>query len=102
MKDIPQILEEISYDRLERIDLALEGDWNATVVTVWLKDSGLLGFEKSKIKHPEFKPSLELYFKDVWVGIHCYQTINGQNVFDKQKAEKIIAYIEKQLKLNNR
>lgn len=97
--ELPKILREISLHELERIDLALEGDWNATMVTVWEKESGLHGWGKKVLKHPHFKPSLELYYRDGWVGIHCYRQKDGQNVFDREKGEKIINFIEKKLSL---
>lgn len=34
-QDFPKIIKEISLAHLKRIDVALEGNWNSTVSTVW-------------------------------------------------------------------
>jgi len=94
MKDLPPIVREISLSGLRRIDVALEGNWSPTVVTVWSKEKGLLGFFKVVRSHPTFKPSLELYFDDAWLGIHCYRRTEGQNVFDEEFARRVIKYVE--------
>ena len=93
-KEIPLIFREISLDAIERIDLALEGDWSRTVVTVWTRDHGALGFTAATRSHPINKPSLELYFTDSWLGIHCFTRTAGQNVFDEEFASRIIEYVE--------
>ena len=95
---IPKILSEVSLDDLQRIDAALEGDWNATVVTIWSAKEGRLSFSEIVRNHSTYKPSLELYFHTTWLGIHCYTRQNGQNVFDETLAKEIITYIEEQLK----
>jgi len=93
--ELPKILKEISVQDLERIDVGLEGDWSATVVTVWSKKRGLLGFSKVTRSHSRCKPSLELYFENTWVGIQCFTRIDNQNVFDEELAIKVIEYVEK-------
>ncbi|NIQ39761.1 MAG: hypothetical protein GTN81_14405 [Proteobacteria bacterium] len=94
-RGLPRILTDLSYEDLARIDVAMEGDWNATVVTVWSRERGLLGFSRVSRSHPTYKPSLELYFEDTWVGIHCFKRIDNQNVFDEELAIKVIASVEK-------
>ena len=47
--------------------------------------------------HPSFKPSLELYFDDHWVGIHCYWRVDGRNVFDGELAQTVIDFVEAKL-----
>lgn len=96
-KDIPLILEQISLEQIQRIDIALEGDWNRTQVTVWTKDKGLKNFIKVIRSHHEFKPSLELYFEGGWLGLHCFNRIKGKNFFDEKFARQIIAYVESHL-----
>ena len=56
--DIPLIIREISFDGILRVDAALEGDWNPTMVTVWTRDKGALGFSTVTRTHSTFKPSL--------------------------------------------
>jgi hypothetical protein len=94
LNEIPEILQDIPLERLKRIDLALEGDWNKTVIEVWQRKTGFLGWRQKTLNHPEFKPSLELYFQDSWVGIHCFKRTEDLNVFDWEKGEKIIQFIE--------
>ena len=91
---IPLIIHEISMKTIQRIDVALEGDWSPTVVTVWSPEQGSTGFSEVTGLHSENKPSLELYFKDSWIGIHCFNRINGKNVFDEAFARRIIEYVE--------
>ncbi len=69
-KELPKIIKEISLQEIQRIDAALEGNWSPTVVTVWSREKGIHGFSEVSLTHPEYKPSLELYFKNTWVGIH--------------------------------
>jgi len=96
--DIPKILKHTPLGGILRIDVALEGNWSPTVVTVWSSDSGYIGFSKVIKSHPSFKPSLELYFQGAWLGIHCYTREKGKNVFDEYFARKIIDYVEKSLR----
>jgi len=90
-------LNNFSLDKLTRIDVGMEGDWNPSVVTVWSRERGLLGFARVARRHPIFKPSIELYFEDGWIGLHCYTRIDGQNHFDESKALEIIRMVEKRL-----
>lgn len=94
---IPTIIQEISLDTIQRIDLGLEGDWSPTVVTTWTRENGFIGFEEAVHSHPKHQPSLELYFENTWLGIHCFNRINGQNIFDQAFAFNIIQYIEQML-----
>jgi hypothetical protein len=45
---LPKLLEEISLTNLHRIDVALEGDWNSTVVTVWTRKDRFLVVERGR------------------------------------------------------
>lgn len=96
--NIPKIVKEISLHDIDRIDVSLEGDWSPNVVTVWSRKKGFFGFSGITCSHPTFKPSLELYFKNSWLGIHCFRKAGDQNVFDEEFALDIVKYIEKRLK----
>ncbi len=93
-KELPKIIKEISLQEIQRIDAALEGNWSPTVVTVWSREKGIHGFSEVSLTHPEHKPSLELYFKNTWIGIHCFRRTDNRNVFDEDYALKIIEYVE--------
>jgi hypothetical protein len=88
------MIREISLDGIQKVVAALEGDWNPTMVTVWTRDRGALGFSAVTRTHPTFKPGLELYFEDTWLGIHCFNRSNGKNVFDEEFAVELLEYIE--------
>jgi hypothetical protein len=94
---IPDIVKNQSYAELKRIDVGMEGNWNPTVTTVWEREKGLIGFEKVIRNHPEYKPSLELYYKDGWVGVHCYRNEKDQHEFDETLALHIIRHIKSRM-----
>ncbi len=93
-QDFPKIIKEISLAHLKRIDVALEGNWNSTVSTVWSREKGFLGFSHIVQSDSKYIPSLELYFEDSWIGIHCYKRIDDLNIFDEKFTFKIIEFIE--------
>ncbi|MFX0199439.1 MAG: hypothetical protein ACFFCW_25230 [Candidatus Hodarchaeota archaeon] len=64
------------------------------MVTIWTRNKGKLGFSKVTRTHSTHKPSLELYFENAWFGIHCFNRINGENVFDEEFALQILEYVE--------
>lgn len=97
-REIPNILSKISFDNIIRVDVALEGDWSKTVVPVWTKEDGFLGFDKVSKSHEKFKPSIEIYFPGYWIGIHCFSKLEGKNAFDEKLAKDIIDYIEQNFK----
>ena len=92
-RHLPDILTRLAFHDILHIDVALEGDWNPTVRTVWTKEKGFIGFAHIVRSHPRLVPSLELYFPDRWIGIHCFQRINEVNVFDENLAMRIIEYV---------
>jgi hypothetical protein len=94
--ECPEFLAGISITGITRIDVALEGDWNATVKTVWTRDRGFLGFTDIHRSHPNFRPSIELYFDDHWIGIHCYQRRGNLYHFDENYALRIINHVSKE------
>ncbi len=93
-KEMPLIVREISLDGIRRVDVALEGDWSPTVITVWTRDRGRSDFSAVVRSHKTFKPSLELYFEGAWVGIHCFNRVDGENVFDEELATKVLEFVE--------
>lgn len=88
------ILSFLPLTELTRIDVGLEGDWSPTVCTVWDREMGLVGFGHVTREHQSFKPSLELYFSDSWVGFHCYKVVEREYVFDEQFVREVIAEVE--------
>ena len=91
---IDEVIQTLPKDELTRIDVGLEGDWSGTVVTVWSRDIGLIGFDGVTKEHKEFKPSIELYYEDSWLGFHCYSRIDDMNVFDERAAMQAISLVE--------
>ena len=79
---------------LTRIDVGLEGDWSSTVATVWTCEQGRLGSARIIQDHEDFKPSLELYFTDGWIGLHCFRRVGHVNVLDEERLERVIADVE--------
>jgi hypothetical protein len=96
-RTLPKLLEEIPLTDLKRIDVALEGEWSSTVSTVWTIEDRFLGFSGVATSHEIFRPSIELYFSNYWVGIHCFKSVDEKYVFDDQLALAIIDYIEAKL-----
>lgn len=94
---LPSILEQINIDTIKRVDVALEGNWSNTVVTVWNANEGFIGFDKAIKSHRNLKPSIELYFTNTWIGIHCFRMEKNLNIFDEQYALNIINFIEEKI-----
>lgn len=94
---IPSVVQEISLDAILRIDYSLEGDWSGNVKTIWSKTDGFLSYDGILKSHAENIPSIELYFEGYWLGIHCFNRIDGQNVFDEAKSDAIIQYVSEQI-----
>jgi hypothetical protein len=92
--ELHAVLQSIPLDSIVRIDLGLEGDWSASVVSIWSRREGFLGFDRVVRSHTTHRPSLELYFDGAWVGVHCFTREDGSNVFDQAKAEEVIGWIE--------
>ena len=89
-QELLNLVKEMPIRDMKRIDVALEGNWNPTVTAVWSRERGFIGFGKVKKEHSKYKPSIELYFDDYWIGIHCYKRIKNKNIFDQEFALKII------------
>jgi len=71
------------------------------MVTIWTREKGSLGFSAVTKTHSTFKPSIELYFEGTWLGIHCFNRVNGENIFDEEFAVNLLEYLETKLKLQN-
>jgi len=98
LNDIPDLVRSVPLDGILRIDVGLEGDWSPTVVTVWSREAGFMAFSGVIESHPTYKPSLELYFQGVWLGIHCFNRTNDENVFNKDFARQVIDYVGSKLR----
>lgn len=94
---LPPALRGISVEGILRVDLGLEGDWSGTVVPIWSRESGFLGFEGATHGHATHRPSLELYFERAWIGLHCFRREGDQNVLDETAALRVISWIENEL-----
>jgi len=91
---LPAALLALPLDAIVRIDAALEGDWSGTVVPVWSRADGFLGFDRVVRAHATHRPALELYFPGWWIGVHCHRAEGGSFVFDEPRARAVIAYVE--------
>ena len=99
MDQLRGIAGDVNVQGLLRIDVGLEGDWSGSVVTVWTREGGLLGFDAVVRSHPEHKPSAELYFDGAWIGVHCFRVEAGVHVFDEAAARGLVEEIESRLSL---
>jgi len=91
---LPDVLKEINLFGIIRVDYSMEGNWNDNLKVLWTREDGFLGFDGITIAHETFKPCLELYFDDYFLGIKCFKRIGNQNVVDKEMIDLIIKYIE--------
>lgn len=91
------LLNGIQLDGILRIDAALEGDWSGTVVTVWRRGENEPDFSQVALEHPEYRPSLELYFEGRWVGGHCFRREGDQNRLDVEKARALVNEVVRRL-----
>ena len=85
---------DVTLNDLTRIDAGLEGDWSSSVQTVWTRAGGHRGFYDVVRQHETCRPSIELYFRDSWLGCHCYRRVDNVNVFDEAKASRLIDEVE--------
>jgi len=92
--DLPAVIRGISLDGIIRIDLGLEGDWSGSVIPIWSRRDGFVGFDGAVLSHSTHRPSLELYFEGAWVGVHCFTHEDGSNVFDRALADRVIEWVE--------
>jgi len=91
---VPSWLAEVPLDGLLRIDLGLEGDWSATVTTVWRPDVGFLGAGGGSWCHRRHRPALELYFEDGWIGVRCDRRIGEEFELDEPRLRRIVRWVE--------
>ena len=96
-KTFHEVVASVPVAKITRIDVGLEGDWSGSVVPVWTRESGALGFDAVVASHPTHRPSLELYFDCAWVGMHCFRATAAGNVFDADLAAQVVRWVELQL-----
>jgi len=96
-KSVHTLLGAIPLNGVRRIDVGLEGDWSGTVVTVWTRDQGLVGFDEAVRSDLDRKPSAELYFDGAWVGVHCFRVDDGRNVLDEDLAMELVRQVEQHI-----
>ena len=94
LMDLLPLLSACNLAELKRIDVGLEGDWSPTVRTVWTRTDGRMEFDGAVMEHDSNQPSLELYFSDRWVGLHCFRRTGGTNVLDGAYLDSVIADVE--------
>lgn len=94
LESIPRWLQSAPIGRVIRIDVGLEGNWSETVRPVWSQSTGYTGFAQVARSHSEYRPALELYLTDGWIGLPCSVVRNGQNVLDEEKARRLIEYVQ--------
>ena len=92
-EQLRQVLEGQPWSKLRRIDAAFEGDWNATVRTVWSQDEDIVDLPDETWATDRFQPSIELIFDDTWLGIRCARSAEGLNVLDVERAVAIVHYV---------
>ncbi len=92
--DLLPLLSACPLEDLSRIDVGLEGDWSPTVTTVWTRENGRLGLADAVREHDIFRPCLELYFVDAWIGLHCFGRVGKANVLDETFLERVIRDVE--------
>jgi len=95
--DIQALLSACSIDDLTRVDVGLEGDWSRTVKTVWTRDDGWLGQRDVAREHESFKPSLELYLVDGWIGLHCCRWDGHAFVLDESLMARVVQDVEAEI-----
>jgi hypothetical protein len=91
---LPRWLRLVPVERVIRIDVGLEGKWSETVRPVWSQTAGFLGFEQVPYSHSEYRPALELYLDEGWIGLPCFKIHGGRNVLDEARARQVVDYVE--------
>jgi hypothetical protein len=95
--DLLPILSSCNLDELKRIDVGLEGNWSPTVSVAWSRNDGSIALDHPVLEHSTFKPSLELYFDNGWIGFHCFRRIGDMNVLDDELLNRVIQKVEAML-----
>ncbi len=57
---------------------------------MWSPATGFTGFDQVVRDHPKYRPAVELYLADGWIGIPCFRVSDGQNVLDEAKARRLV------------
>ncbi len=88
-----QMIAALPLDQVSRVDVAFEGDWNSAVKTVWTRQGGWTGDWPLVVEHPQYPPSVELYFESSWMGFRCYVEREGIKVLDVARLERVVAMV---------
>lgn len=100
--ELQPLLSACDIDDLDRIDVGLEGSWSQSVCTVWTRGGGWIGTQAAVKEHAIFKPSVELYFSNGWIGLHCFRRQGDSNVLDEPHLEQIVSRVEAALRDSTR
>ncbi len=100
MEQLWDTIRRLPLARITRVDVALEGDWNATVTTVWTAATGWDTAGSPELQHPELPPAVELYFESSWFGFRCYREKDGVKMLDAAALEQSIELIESTMRLS--
>jgi hypothetical protein len=90
---LPQWLRAVPVDRVVRIDAGLEGQWSETVTAVWTPKADVVDLSDVVHSHPKYRPALELYLDDCWIGVPCSVFQGGEHRLDEEKARRLIEYV---------
>ncbi len=93
-KSVLELLNNIDFGKLTRIDVGLEGEWTKSVKTIWSKDTDSIFLKDFSITSFERKPCIELCFPFYWIGIHCFRK-NEEYCLDLVLVNEIIEFIKK-------
>ena len=83
----------IALEKVDRIEIGLEGAWTQTAVVVWTRRDGFLGVE-GIAQEPDRRPVLELVFPGGWLGIHCATGERPTYRLDENRLRAIVAAVE--------
>lgn len=91
---VGSLLFRLSLAGLQRIDAGLEGAWSETASPIW--HAGRRGARLRDVpkSHARYRPSLELVFRQHWVGLHCYRPLDDRYVFDEDLARAVVRYVD--------
>jgi len=91
---IPDWLNSFDPASVVRIDVGLEGDWSASVWTLWSRESGR-DLEASMPSGPtSLRPAAELYLRDGWIGVHCGRWDGGVYTLDEGLLSALVGFVE--------
>ena len=86
------LLDGHRRERLLRIDLSREGDWNGHLCTIWTPGAGYHGCDGLAAWHPSLRPALELYYDDGWIGLPCGRAERGGWAIDEAEVARLVEW----------